>query len=185
MDDYIKFQTIAIKFLSYRPRSEKEVREKLQKFTKKTSYPYPGQVPHSSPQRTKGSGVAKAPQNNDVIEQVMAFLKEQKFIDDAAFVKWWIQQRTEYKPKSLKVIKLELRQKGISNDLIDSMIHDSQFMIQSDVDRAKALVEKKLPKYKGLSRYELLQKLGPYLARRGFDYDTIKQSIDAATEEEV
>ncbi len=151
MDEYTKFQNIAIKFLSYRPRSEKELREKLLK--------------------------KRAPQ--EVLEEVIGFLKEQKFLSDEEFVKWWIRQRTEFNPKSARIIKLELRQKGIDQDTIEKALieHASEELTVSDLEKAKTLVAKRIGKYKGLSKYELLQKLSPYLGRRGFDYDTIKEAI--------
>lgn len=159
MDDFAKFQNIAIKFLSYRQRSEKELREKLLK--------------------------KKAP--SDVLEKVIDFLKEQKFLDDEEFAKWWIRQRTEFNPKSLRIIKMELKQKGIDQETIENALtqHSSEELTMSDLEKAKDIVVKKLPKYKGLTKYELIQKLGPYLARRGFNYETIKQSIDEVLREEV
>jgi SOS response regulatory protein OraA/RecX len=50
--------------------------------------------------------------------------------------------------------------------------------VGSDLERAKRLVTKKIGKYKGLEKRELYQKLGGVLARNGFDWETIKASID-------
>lgn len=157
MDQYAKFQNIALKFLSYRPRSEKELRKKLEK--KKTP--------------------------PDIIEKVITFLKEQKFLSDEEFAKWWIRQRTEFNPKSLRIIKLELRQKGVDQETIEKIISNDEFLISNDLERAKGIVAKRIAKYKGLSHFEVMQKLGPYLSRRGFDYDTIKRSIDEVVKKDV
>lgn len=156
MEEFEKFYNKALKFLSYRPRSEKEIRDKL--FQKKAS--------------------------SEVIEKVASKLKEKKFINDEEFAKLWIESRNRSKPRSLRLIKLELKQKGISQDLIDKMINDEGLMI-NDLESAKKLVEKRLPRYKGLDRQKIYEKLGRYLASKGFGWDTIKQVVDEVLDERV
>ena len=149
MGEFEKFYNIALRFLSYRPRSEKEVKDKLKR--KKI--------------------------DQTMIDRVINKLKEQKFINDEEFAKWWIEQRTNFKPRSLRLIKIELRQKGIEQDLIDSLINDLRLM-NNDLEQAKKLIEKRIERFRDLSKQEIYQKLGSYLARRGFDWDIIKQVID-------
>lgn len=148
---YRKFLDKTLHFLSFRPRSEKEVRDNL---TKK-----------------------KAPL--EIVDQIITRLKEQRFLDDEEFTRWWIEQRSKFRPRGIRVIKLELKQKGIAREVIDSVIQNSEFRIQNDLDSAKKIVTKKLAKYKDLQKYEIYQKLGGILARKGFDWETIKESIDA------
>ncbi|EKD64653.1 MAG: regulatory protein RecX [uncultured bacterium] len=148
MGDFERFYNKALRFLSFRPRSEKEISDKL-----KTQ---------------KASPV--------IIEKVISKLKEQKFLNDEEFAKWWIEQRTTFKPRSLRLIKLELRQKGISKEIIESRIINQES--RGDLERAKELVKKRIEKFRDLSKKEIYQKLGSYLARRGFDWETIKQAID-------
>ena len=148
MGDFERLYNKALRFLSFRPRSEKEISDKL-----KTQ---------------KASPV--------IIEKVISKLKEQKFLNDEEFAKWWIEQRTTFKPRSLRLIKLELRQKGISKEIIESRIINQES--RGDLERAKELVKKRIEKFRDLSKKEIYQKLGSYLARRGFDWETIKQAID-------
>ena len=136
--------------MAYRPRSEKDGRDYLPRKKNESS----------------------------IIERVIVKLREQKFVDDEEFVKWWIEQRSAFKTKSIKFIKMELQQKGVAQEIADRIIHNSEFIIQNDLERAKKLIEKRLERVKGLSKQEIYQKLGSYLARRGFDWETIKQSID-------
>lgn len=150
MGEFEKFYNKALRFLSYRPRSEKEIRDKL--ISKKAS--------------------------EKIIKEIIAKLREQKFIDDEEFVKWWIEQRSGLKPQGIRLTELELRKKGIDKELIDRLIHNSEFIIQNDLEQAKRLVEKKLPRYKSLSRQELYQKLSRFLSSKGFDWETIKKAID-------
>lgn len=151
MDQFEKFYTIALKFLSYRPRSTKEVRDKLLK--KKTP--------------------------SEIIEKIILKLIEQRFLNDEEFVKWWIEQRAQFKPRSMRVIKMELKQKGITQDIIESGIKNYELGGQTDLEQAKKLVQKRIQRYKNLPKQEIYQKLGRFLASKGFNWDTIKEAIDS------
>jgi len=135
--------------LSYRPRSEKEVRDKFK--TKQVE--------------------------SHIIEKIITKLKEKRFLNDEEFAKGWIESRNRFKPRSLRLIKIELKQKGIGEDVIDKMIKDKGLMI-NDLDSAKKLVEKKIERFRKLSKQEIYQKLGRFLASKGFNWDTIKKAID-------
>jgi regulatory protein len=148
-NDFEKFYNKALKFLSYRPRSEEEVIKKLKS--------------------------KKAPE--EVIKKVIKKLKEYKFLDDLEFIKWWIDSRLKFKPRSLRLIERELLQKGIkAEDVKDQIVKIKNMDL--DVESARKLVEKKISKYGNLSRQEIYQKLGRFLASKGFNWDTIKRSID-------
>src|SRR3989338_9660740 len=153
MDEFEKFYNKALKFLSYRPRSEKEIRDYLEIKTQKS----------------------KLKNDDKIIESIIRRLKENNFINDEEFIKWWFEQRTTFKPRSLKLIKIELRQKGIDAELIDSVIQNSEFRIQNDLELAKKLIEKRLPRYKNLPREEKFQKIARFLSSKGFSYDIIKE----------
>lgn len=143
-----KFYNLALRFLSYRPRSEQEIRNKLKE--KKV--------------------------DQEIINKIIEKLKKYNFINDLEFAKKWIESRLRFKPRSLRLIKLELKQKGIDPEAIDKMINDKGLMI-NDLESAKKLVEKKM----GRSRNKFgmtPEKLGRFLAAKGFNWDTIKKSID-------
>jgi len=144
-----KFYNKALEFLSYRPRSEKEVRDKLK--AKQVE-------PH-------------------IIEKIIIKLKEKRFLNDEEFAKGWIENRNRFKPRSLRLIKIELKQKGITQDIIEKTINDKELMI-NDLDSAKELVEKKMKRFKDLPKQEIYQRLGRFLASKGFNWDTIKKAID-------
>jgi len=153
MEDFEKFYNSSLRFLSYRPRSEKEVRDRL--IRKKI--------------------------DSQIIEKIIAKLKEKKFLNDEEFAKWWIEQRTKVRPKAIRVITLELKQKGISNEIIESLLSkdvSSEEQVSNDLELANKLIEKRIERFRNSSKQEIYQKLGSYLSRRGFDWETIKQSID-------
>lgn len=162
-DEFAKFYNKALRFLSFRPRSEKEVRDNL---AKKKSF-------------GRGSGPSEA-----TIELIIKKLKDYKFLDDLEFAKMWVQDRSLLKLKPLRVIKFELKQKGITEEIIEQVLSDSK-EDEKDLEKAKKIIDKKISKYlpagrqvKGLEKQKIREKLGRFLASRGFDYDTIKKSID-------
>ncbi len=135
-----------LRFLSFRPRSEKEISDYLKK-----------------------------KQVDPVISQkIILKLKESNFLNDEEFAKWWIEQRTLIKPRAWRIIRLELRAKGIS----DEIIQDSELKVQDDGEIAIKLAEKKISRYKNLPKQEAYQKLGRYLSSKGFNWEIIKKSID-------
>lgn len=144
-----------LKFLSYRPRSEFEIDKYFEK--------------------------------NAVGERTKKLVKEKlvslKLIDDAAFVRWWIEQRTEFKPKSKHFIVAELRQKGIANELIAGLLSEERTK-QNEYLVAEKLALKKLERIKGLPVIDKKKKLYTILSQRGFSYDIAKEIIEKVLKRE-
>lgn len=96
--EVLKAYTRAMKLLSYRPRSEKEIRERLER---KEFDPM-------------------------IIDQVIEKLKEDKLLDDKEFAEWWTEQRQTFRGKSKYVIKRELSDKGIERETADKAVSKAQ-----------------------------------------------------------
>lgn len=84
---------VALRLLSYRPRSEAEIRERLHR---------------------RGF-------NNDAVQKVIIRLKEQRLIDDAAFAQFWKDNRLSFSPRGKRLIEQELRQKGVVTETVDEV----------------------------------------------------------------
>jgi len=84
----------AAHYLGYRPRSEFELRERLQR---------------------RGF-------DGDNVDAVLAKLKEQGLVDDMAFAQFWRDNRQSFSPRSQWLTKLELRRKGVAADIIDQVV---------------------------------------------------------------
>ena len=158
-----------LRFLSFRPRSEKEIRDYLIKKIKN---------PSNSVYRQK----SKIKTDEKIIESIISKLKEQKFINDTEFAQWWIEQRTKVKPRASRLIKFELKQKGIAKELIDEVFKDKDFETVSDFDKAIKLAQKRMVRLKNETPKKVYEKLGRFLASKGFDYDIIKKVIDQVLE---
>jgi len=145
---YERLVNAAIRFVSFRPRSEKELRNFLTK--KLTKWKVSGDV---------------------LIVKVIARMEELGYADDTKFAQWWVGQRTEFKPKGNNFIKMELKAKGVSEEVIASVLASRGF--ESLLAAARAAVARKLPLWEKLPDLARRKKLYDYLARRGFDSDTI------------
>ena len=104
----------AYRYLSYRPRSESEVRERLQR---------------------RGF-------DGDCTEAVMAKLREQGLVDDMAFARFWKENRESFSPRSQRLTRLELKRKGVVSDVIDRVVDavdDSDSAYRAALDRVRRL----------------------------------------------
>ncbi|OGY25951.1 MAG: hypothetical protein A2Z24_02430 [Candidatus Woykebacteria bacterium RBG_16_44_10] len=155
----------ALRFLSYRPRSEKEIREHLLR---------KGGLVDIKSEEEKA-------QYNQSIEEVIKQLKKLDQIDDAAFAKWWVEQRLRFKPQALGLIKRELLVKGVDKDTIEETTHLRQgFGGQAnEEDLAMRAASKKLVSYKKLEPKDFRIKMGQFLARKGFSWEIIKKTVDS------
>jgi regulatory protein len=107
---YEKLVNAALRFVSYRPRSEKELTDFL---TKKLT-------------RWKVSG-------DVLIKKVVERMRELGYVDDKKFVEWWISQRNEFRPIGKRKLRFELQRKGIPQDDINmpfSEVEGAQKAIQ-------------------------------------------------------
>jgi regulatory protein len=145
LDRYHGCLNAAIRYLAYRPRSETEIRQRLKK------HGYEG----------------------DCAERALARLKELGLVDDAAFARFWKENRESFSPRSQRQTKLELRRKGLALDVIEPVINE--------IDESDSAYRAALGKARRLPRedYQVFRRrLGAYLVRRGFDYDIIKETTE-------
>jgi regulatory protein len=104
----------AINLLSYRPRSEKEMRQRLR--------------------RRK-----VAP---EVIDETIERLRASHYLDDAAFAQFWRESRETHSPRSGRLIRSELLSKGVDVDTATSTVEgldDEEAAYRAASKRLKSL----------------------------------------------
>lgn len=153
-DDSKKAMDLAIRYLGYRARSQKEMENYLQ-----------------------GKGFCQ-----DIIERTIDKLESYGYIDDRAFAGDWVRGRMKSKPMGKAMIKMELIQKGIAEEIIEESLEG----IDEDTEllKAREVVLKFEKRYWDLGEGERNYKIGQALARRGFNWETIKRAIDLIDSEE-
>jgi regulatory protein len=93
-------------------------------------------------------------------------------IDDAAFAKWWVEQRLTFRSKSKRELVQELRLKGISSDVIDDVLAQTEF---DESKSAKKLLEKNAYKWERYEPKMRKRKITEYLSRKGYSWDVIEK----------
>ncbi|MBN1681432.1 MAG: RecX family transcriptional regulator [Anaerolineae bacterium] len=114
----------------------------------------------------------------DIIDQALARLTQLGYVDDRAFVQFWIENRERFKPRGPRALRVELRQKGITSDLIDEALTEIDTH-----DSAYRAAQEKVSRLRGLTQDDFQIKLGAFLARRGFDYGTVRDIVDRLANE--
>lgn len=97
LDDTAKATENAILLLTSRPRSVREIRDRL---------------------RRKQYG-------DETIDRVIERLRDWKYIDDEAFAKYWIENREANRPRGTRLLQQELRNKGIERETVAAAIDEA------------------------------------------------------------
>jgi regulatory protein len=109
------------------------------------------------------------------IDQAIDQLRAQRYIDDEAFARYWVEQRDRFRPKGERAIVSELLQKGVSREVIDLVVGDRE--PDSEVKRAREAIRRPITRWLTLSEVDRKRKIHQYLAQRGFSYDTIEEVL--------
>jgi regulatory protein len=113
-DHYQRCLNASIRYLGYRPRSEAEIKQRLQR--------------HGF----DAENTAKA----------LSFLKKQGLVDDTAFARFWKDNRESFSPRSRRLMGWELRRKGLSSDIIEQVtgeIDDSESAYRAALSKVRRL----------------------------------------------
>ena len=154
---------IAVRFLGTRPRTRWELERRLRRATA----------------------------DEHVIGATLERLAELGYLDDAAFARWWGEQRDRHNPRGRRMIESELREKGVPREVIEQYRaqHDDperapedQGLPGDELSRARVALEGHLRGRPVPDETKARQRLGTYLMRRGFDPETVRTVIREAGE---
>ena len=139
----------ALRLLALRPRTVAETRQRLsQRFSR------------------------------DVVERTVALLQAEGLLNDAAFAQQWRDSRERRKPRSRSMIKRELKQRGVAEDIANDALEgfDSHTAAHAAAARYAA-------RQADNGRAIFDRRVGAFLARRGFASDVIRQTVEQLREE--
>ena len=134
----------ALHFLDFRPRSRAEVQRNLEKRAIPT----------------------------DVINDVFKRLERSGLVNDERFAKDWVDNRSEFRPRSRRALAYELHKRGLDDTAIEKALeglNEETMAYQAAIKQAR--------RYEDLPLRDFHNKLGSFLARRGFSYEIIKQVV--------
>ena len=143
----------ALNYLSFRPRSQTEVRQFLRR---KETPP-------------------------ELIDGVMERLNRLNLVNDHDFASFWMQNREQFSPRGAQALKNELRMKGVARDVVDELVDEEQDEERAiRAGRKKALSLLRLP---DMDFNTFRNRLGSFLQRRGFGYEVSTRTVRALWEE--
>lgn len=89
-EQFVKAKDAALRFLTYRARSEAEVRRRL----------------------------SQKPYCPEIIQRVIEALRQQRYLDDSSFAQEWRANREQHHPRAQRMVQQELRGLGVSTAVI-------------------------------------------------------------------
>lgn len=141
---FVKARDKALKLLGIRARSKKEIVDRL-----------------------------KSDYSEEIIDRVIDVLEKYNYINDTAFAEMYAKEKFRMKGWSKKRIYFELRQKGINENTINTVLENSDFDTYSAIEK---LLAKRL-KGKHNIDFKEQRKQFNYLLSKGYEYDEITEAL--------
>jgi regulatory protein len=99
---------VALRFLAQRPRTEQEVRRRLQ----------------------------RAGGDETSVNGVLDRLRQHGLVDDTAFAQYWVEQRQTFRPRGARLLRAELRQHGVDSAAAEAAAESTEASAADDAYRA-------------------------------------------------
>ena len=131
------------RLLAYRPRSEAELRRRF------ADAGIPAAGADAAIERLKAGGL----------------------VDDAAFARYWVENRAAFQPRGERLLSAELRAKGIERDVARDAIEQEEQ--PPPAEQAYRVAQRYASRLDLADHDDFRRRLGAHLSRRGFDSGTI------------
>jgi regulatory protein len=124
-----------------------------------------------------------------VIAETVERLAGLGYLDDAAFARWWGEQRDRHAPRGNRMIEAELRQHGVPREVIEAyrVEHaaperrpEDETVPGSEAERAADALARHLRGRPLPTDPKAVQRIGMFLMRRGFDPEIVRSTIRQA-----
>ncbi|UOQ92609.1 recombination regulator RecX [Halobacillus shinanisalinarum] len=153
-DTIHKTYTLAINYLTFRMRSEKEIHDYL----------------------------LKKEAEEEHIDEIINRLKKEKLLNDQEFANSLVRTRMQTSSKGPLLVKKELIEKGVKPQLAEEAL--DYFPFNKRVEKAVKFAKKKLNSDRKKSHRQQIQNVQQTLMQKGFQTDVIKEALDQLPEEE-
>jgi len=156
-EEKAKAMDSALRLLSHRMRSEKELSDSL---------------------RRKGYG-------EGLIEGIMQELRKRGYVDDHVFARMYAQSLLGSRKDGSRAVKMKLSQKGISREVTRSTVEELT-SDEKEYEAALELAIKKVKgSYKNDEPDAIYRKLGGFLSRKGYPYEIVMKVLRKVTKKET
>lgn len=144
VEEFDKQKTKVLKYILYKKRTEQEVRKKFSNTM-----------------------------DENILEDVIEYLKEAKYIDDHEFIEKTINNFMALKNLSIKEIQYKLMTKGLSkNEIEDYLYENKEELEQYEIKSAENILYKKSI---SMEQEEIKQ----YLLKKGYKIENINKAIES------
>lgn len=158
--EFGKLYQRALEWALTRPHSVRETRDYLKRRQQKRA---------QTNRKRLNDELKPYPEIKDaVINLVLERLQERGYIDDRKFAEYFVENRFTKKGVSRKRLELELRKKGVAEEIIESALAES---VRDERAELEKMIQKKWRRYDKV-------KLISYLVRQGFRYDDAKEAVE-------
>jgi regulatory protein len=117
--------------------------------------------------------------SESLAEETVNRLSSAGLVNDETFARAWVENRNTFRPRGQSALRMELRRKGLNDETIQSVL-DEQVDEETLAFEAARKYARRLA---GLEWAEFRQKLGGFLARRGFSYTTLAPVVSEVWKE--
>jgi regulatory protein len=143
---------VAVNFISYRPRSSKEILDKL----------------------------ARKDFSHELALEVVDKLKELNLLDDLQFARMFVRDKLRGKPMGRAMLRRKLLEKGIAFQLSEGVLKE-YVTEENEREAARTLVERKMKmnrsRFSALDPLAKQKRLIDYLLSRGFSHDVATKTV--------
>ncbi len=112
----------------------------------------------------------------EVISVTLSKLERYRYVDDAAFGRQWVDERSRQVNRGVRMIRQELKQKGLSEEEVAAAM--DRVDPELELEKAIKLAEKYARRCEGESAFKRRGRIGQALARRGYEWDVIEQAVN-------
>lgn len=112
----------------------------------------------------------------EAIDGAIGRITELGYLDDRDYANRWVESRQLHRPRSTRMLKQELQQKGVDREIIESTIEEAEI---DEFGDALALGRKKAESFRALDPQVRERRLSGFLARRGYGYGVIRRVLEA------
>ena len=145
-----KAKQLALRYLTYQPRSRKEIVHRLRK-----------------------EGFCAS-----AVNRAVETLERLRLINDLELARRWIGVRMDTRPVGRRRASEELRRRGIPLEVVEQAL-DEAWKDLDPKDIAAGLLRKQARRYRNLEPGKAFRRMIGFLARRGFEDETVRSVVNA------
>ena len=117
--------------------------------------------------------------SESLAQETVSRLQSSGLVNDDAFARAWVENRNTFRPRSKAALQMELRRKGLNDETVQSVLAEQVDEQALAFDAARKYARR----LAGLEWPDFRQKLGGFLARRGFSYTILSPVVSEVWKE--